>query len=109
MSSASRSKSVNLSSETYGFERRPVTSLGHARPVVVLRNGMRREEAVAADLIPQRLLQCSPNSAPIQRPRETPSPRLDYRRSYCPGAAVAEAATKCHLWLGLACDRLNGL
>jgi hypothetical protein len=26
-----------------------------------------------------------------------------------PGAATAKAFTTCHLWMGLPCDRLNGL
>lgn len=53
-------KSVNLSSKTYAFERRPLTSLGYARPAV-LRKEMMRDEAVAAHLVRQRPPPMLPN------------------------------------------------
>ena len=109
-------KSVNLSSEAYGFGRRPVTSLGYVPPRrrPAQRNDVR--PVVAAHLVPQRPLQCSPTSAPIQDPGRHPSPSSNISTGYQspreatgPGAAVAKAVTKCHLWMGLPCDRLNGL
>jgi hypothetical protein len=80
---------------------------------------MTRDEAVAAHLIPQRpppmLSEFGPNPE-TQRDAvalfKHPSlPRLDQSPTEAigPGAATAKSATKCHLWLGLACDRLNGL
>jgi hypothetical protein len=54
-------KSVNLSSKTYGFERRPLTSLGYARPAVLRKEMMMRDEAVAAHLVRQRSPPMLPN------------------------------------------------
>jgi hypothetical protein len=106
-------KSVNLSSETYGFERRPVTSLGYApprrRPAQRndVRRGCRRSPCSAkapSNAVQLRLRSRDPGRR--RSPLQTFLPRLPiaYGR-YWPGAAFA----KCHLWLGLACDRLNGL
>jgi hypothetical protein len=91
----------------------PVTSLGYAPPRrrPAQRNDVRRgcRRSPCSAKAPSNALQLrlrSRDPGRRRRPLQTFLPRLPiaYGR-YWPGAAVA----KCHLWLGLACDRLNGL
>jgi hypothetical protein len=83
-------------------------------PVAVLRNEMTCDRLSPLTLFRKGPLQCSPTSAPIQDPGRHPSPSSNISTGYQspreatgPGAAVAKAFTKCHLWMGLPCDRLN--